>query len=67
MPRRLRTRLKMVGREKPLEVMDTRLPDLEFDVHGLMAMIMSRASLSAPGPDDFRFAHMASLLATTVR
>ena len=41
--------------------------DLEFGVHRLIAVIMFKASTSAPGPDSLCFAHVQPLLTTAVR
>ena len=41
-------------------------PDLKLDLHGFISVVMCKAGISAPGPDDLRFAHLQSLLAMSV-
>lgn len=41
-------------------------PESEFDVHSLMVMNMPQLGTSVPGPKRLLFAHLESLLVTTV-
>lgn len=39
---------------------------MEFDVHALMTGVISKARMSAPGPDSLRFEHLLFLVAPAV-